>query len=288
MNNKKILLICSLGFVVQLYMLIWQYIQFNTVVNVDFESSKYKSIPAVTICLPKLLSMKRVVEYYQRYNSSSEQCANVTKAYETYQSALVNFSSFDNNNMTRNVVLNSIYKDNFESLIPNLTINQLYEMSIPISNENSFYVYGDKLNQDGSTSNMDHTAHSPIETLMLDAFLKKCFTYFSHLDEWYRNIEFDVYWMELTLVHDEADFPLYRDDNIETIACAIHSGNTIPQDYNEFDDFDMNKFYYYDYNMLKITQLKSPYKTDCHDYDQSGKYIILLPHKERHAGLEWS
>ena len=91
MNQQKIVLFCSVGFILQMYMLIWQYIQFKTVVNVDYESSKYQSLPAVTICLPKLLSMKKVVEYFQRFNSSSEQSDKVTKAYELYQSALSEF-----------------------------------------------------------------------------------------------------------------------------------------------------------------------------------------------------
>ena len=275
MNERKILLICSVGFVLQMYMLIWQYTQFKTVVNLDYESSKYQSIPAITICLPKLLSMKRVVEYFQRDNSSSEQSDKVTKAYELYQTALVDFSSIENNNMTRKEFMNSIYKDNFESLIPNLTIMQLYEMSIPIPNDNYFLVLGTKINQDGSTSHIEHEAHSPIESLMLgfqsESSLRKCFTYFSHLDEWYRNNDIDIYYMNLEIMHDETDFPLsFYHDNKLRITKAIHSGNTIPQDYNQFDVFDQNKYYEFEFNRLKIQLLKSPYKTNCHDYDQTG------------------
>ena len=269
MNERKILLICSVGFVLQLYMLIWQYVQFNTVVNVDYESSRYKSIPAITICLPKLLSMKRVVEYFQRYNSSNEQSANVTKAYEIYQAALMNFSSIDNNNMTSNVFMNSIYRDNFETLIPNLTILQLYQMSIPISNQSWFYVEGDKLNPDGSTSYIKHYADSPIESLML-GYSGKCFTYFSHLNEFYRNIHIDIHYMHFKLVHDEMDFPLSLYKNL-IIYCSIHSGNTILQDDNEYHNFDHDKIHGVLFNNLKIQLLKSPYKTNCHDYDQSGK-----------------
>ena len=281
MNQRKIFLICALGFVIQMYMLIWQYVQFNTVVNVDYESSRYKSIPAVTLCLPKILSMKRVVEYFQRDNSSSEQSANVTKAYEFYQTALVNYSSIENNNKTRNEFINAIYNDNFHSLIPNLTIMQLYELSIPISNESSFYVYGDKLHENGSTSYIEHQAHSPIESLMLgfyDGQLAKCFTYFSHLDEFYRNINVDIYFMDVKLVHDEMDFPLslyHDDDTFGDIWCAIHSGNTIPQDNDEFDQLDQNTYYQYHLNRQKIQLLKSPYKTDCHDYDLSGEYRVV-------------
>ena len=277
MNGRKILLICAIGFVMQMYMLLWQYIQFDTVVNTNYESSRYKTIPGITICLPKILSMKRVVEYFQRFNSSSEQSDKVTKAYELYQAALVNFSSIEKNNMTRNEFVTSIYKDDFESLIPNLTIKQLYEMSIPISNESSILVWGDKLNEDGSTSYNRHQAHSPIESLLLGAYSGKCFTYFSHLDEWYRKTEFDIYWMLLTLVHDEQDFPLslYHGNDFGNIWCSIHSGNTIAQDNDEFDLFIQNKYYEYHFNRLKIKLLKSPYKTYCHNYDQSGEYYII-------------
>ena len=277
MNEQKIIfLICSVGLMLQLSKLIEQYVQFNTVVNVDYESSRYKSIPAITICLSKVLSMKRVIEYFQRYNSSSEQSIKVTNAYQLYQAALVNFSTIESNNLTKNDFMNSIYKDYFENLIPNLTIMQIYEMSIPISNESSFVVLGNKLNQDGSTSYLAQEAQKPIESLMLSNFiLGKCFTYFSHLEESYRNINIDIYLMELTLVHDETDFPssLYSyNETFGKIWFAIHSGNTIPQENNEFDVFDQNKYYEYQFNMLKIKLLKSPYKTDCHDYDQSGNF----------------
>ena len=227
-------------------MLIWQYVLFNTVVNVNYESSRYNSIPAFTICLPKLLSMKRVVEYFQRYNSSSEQSIRVTKAYKKYQAALSNYSSIENNNMTRNKFMNSIYKDNFESLIPNLTIMQLYEMSIPISNQSSFNVYGDKLNQDGSTRVIDHNAYSPIESIMLAFRLAKCFTYFSHLIDWYRTLNIDIYYMTLTLVHDEMDFPLsLYHESYGKIWAGMHSGNTIVQVNTEFDLFRQNNYYKY-------------------------------------------
>ena len=58
MNNKKIFLICSVGLMLQMSKLIEQYVQFNTIVNEDYESSRYKSLPAVTICLPKVLSAR--------------------------------------------------------------------------------------------------------------------------------------------------------------------------------------------------------------------------------------
>ena len=281
MNQQKILLICAVGFVLQMYMLIWQYVQFNTVVNVDYESSKYHSLPAVTICLPQLLSMKKVVEYFQRDNSSSEQSEKVTKAYELYQTALVNFSSIETNNMTRNEFMISIYNDNFESLIPNLTIMQLYEMSILMSNETWFTAYGNKLNPDGSANYIKHRAHAPIESIMLghtnNTTLRKCFTYFSHLDEWYRNIDLDMYYMILKIVHDETHFPLsFYYDRYLTIMKAIHSGNTIPQDNNQFEHIYLNKTYRYEINRLKIQLLKSPYKTNCHDYGQTGKCILKL------------
>ena len=161
-------------------------------------------------------------------------------------------------------------------LIPNLTIMQLYEMSLPVSNASLFYVYGDKLNQDGSISYIKHQAHPPIELLSFGPEMRKCFTYFSHLNEFYRNIDIDVYFMTLTLVHDETDFPLSLYHDINTfgkIICVIHSGNKIFQDNDEVDVFAQNTFYWYHYNMLKIKLMKSPYKTNCHDYDQSGKKI---------------
>ena len=277
MNQNKVLLFCSVGFVVQMYILLMEYFQFNTVVNVDYESSKYQSLPALTICSPKLLSIKRVVEYFQRDNSSSEQSERVTKAYELYQSALVNYSSIDNNNnMTRDEFVNFIYKDNFESLIPNLTIKQLYQMSIPI--RNYFDVEGFEMVPDGSSSHIVRVDHSPIESIMLAVVehAKKCFTYFSHLDDRYRNKHFDIMYMRLILKHDQSDFPisLYHDNKLQ-LTYAIHSGNTIPSNHDQFDSFEQNRKYIIEFNRFKIQLLKSPYKTNCLDYDQSGKKSFI-------------
>ena len=272
---------CTVGFVLQLYMLIWQYIQFNTVVYQDYETSKYQSLPAFTVCLPKLLSMKKVVEYFQRDNSSSEQSEKVTKAYELYQTALVNFSAIEANNKTKKEFMNSIYEDNFESLIPNLTIMQLYEMSIPISTEMTFFVYGHKLNENGSVSHIMDYSDTPIESIMLGFniadSLRKCFTFFSHLDEEYRNYVMDMYLMKSIIEHDETDFPLsFYNDTYLRLLYAIHSANTIPQDDVQFDYIDQNKYYEYRYNRLKIQLMESPYKTNCHNYDQTGKFMMKI------------
>ena len=281
MNQNKILLFCSVGFIIQMYMLIMQYIQFNTVVNVDYETSNYQSLPAITICLPRLLSMKKVVEYFQRDNSSSEQCVKVTKAYEMYQIALRNFSSIENNSMTKNEFMESIYRDEFQNLIPNLTIMELYQMSIPISNESSIKLEGFQLNPDGSSSFIKDYSHSPIESLILDYKYKesaKCFTFFSHLDEWYRNKYINLHFMSLSLVHDQTDFPLsIYNDNKFSSSYAIHSGKTMPTDYEQFDWFEHKKFNVVEFNRLTIQLLKSPYKTNCKDYDQSGKKSFSSP-----------
>ena len=280
MNQNKILLICSVGFVLQMYMLIMQYREYKTVVNTDYESSAYHSIPAITICLPKLLSMKRVVEYFQRDNSSSEQSEKVTKAYEMYQAALVNFSSIQNNNMTRKEFMNSIYRDNFESLVPNLTFMQLYEMSWVNTKDDHLFLgfIGSQKYPNGSTSYINHDTNSPVESIILGhqsgKFLRKCFTFFSHMDERYRHMDVDMFKMFFSIEHDETSFPLslYHDNNLK-ISLAIHSGNTIPQNDNEYNFIDQNKYYSFQFNRLKIQLLKSPYKTNCHDYDQTGMKV---------------
>ena len=278
MNQNKILLMCSVGFILQMYMLIMQYKEYKTVVNTDYESSAYHSIRTITICLPKLLSMKRVVEYFQRDNSSSELSDKVTKAYELYQTALVNFSSIENNNMTRKEFMKSIYEDNFESLVPNLTLMQLYEMSWVNTEENHLYlmISGSQRYPDGSESFLYHHANSSIESILLghqsSKLLRKCFTFFCHLDKQYTDMNVEMFNMDVTIEHDETSFPLslYNDNNLK-ISYAIHSGNSIPQDHDQFEFFDQNKYYKVEYNRLKIQLLKSPYKTNCQDYDQSGR-----------------
>ena len=65
------------------------------------------------------------------------------------------------------------------------------------------------MTQNGSSSFIDHQAHSPIESLLLDKnYSKMCFTHFSHLNEWYRNKNIDIISLHFYLVHDQTDFPL--------------------------------------------------------------------------------
>ena len=109
--------------------------------------------------------MEKVVEYFQRDNSSNEQSEKVTKAYELYQSALANFSSIDNNNKTRKEFMNLIYEDNFESLIPNLTIMQLYEMSIA-PYRSSYSVYTRHSSEEEFVGHFIYRVKPPIESLM--------------------------------------------------------------------------------------------------------------------------
>ena len=76
--------------------------------------------------------------------------------------------------------------------------------------------------------------------------------------------------MYLHLRHNENNFPSSLSDQFYY---AIHSGNTIPQNMDLFDTNMLNWHYEYEFNRLKIQLLKSPYKTDCHDYDLSGKFM---------------
>ena len=108
--------------------------------------------------------------------------------------------------------------------------------------------------------------------------LRKCFTYFSHLDDLYRNTKIDMHKMYyFELMHDETNYPLsfFNDNNLK-LMYAIHSGNTIPQDLDQFDYINLYSSIINRFNRVKTNLLKAPFMTKCQDYDQTGEYIMKI------------
>ena len=65
----SIIFICLIGLLYQSYLLLDEYLLGKTVVSIYIRSHGTESLPAITLCLPGLLSMKKM---YENYNDLEE------------------------------------------------------------------------------------------------------------------------------------------------------------------------------------------------------------------------
>ena len=160
-------LLCVCALIYQLVILVVQYSQYKTVINVQFETIKYNRLPAITMCYPSYLSM----------NKTSLKYAVMRPAFDEYKNLLKNASKDDYYNGTIQEELESIYY-NFISFIlnQNLTIAQFYDLmfdyefspgsSLFLHNSTSkairVSIYGLRRYEDGSIDEFSITDTKPI------------------------------------------------------------------------------------------------------------------------------
>ena len=186
---------CAVGLIVQVVMLVVQFAQYKTVVNVDLESGEYHTLPALTVCLPIYLSVRKVVE---KYSNVSE----IIEAHQQYENSLANITRLSNDAQFRDQ-LNSLYLDKFVAFVEkqDLSVDELSKLTVPYRQPYSsegilFKVYatGSQIVEDGNSQFKTERDKKPIESVLFgheDYKLKrKCFTFFSQLNEKYRDYKF--------------------------------------------------------------------------------------------------
>ena len=183
---------CAVGLVVQVVMLVVQFAQYKTVVNVDLQSSEYDILPALTICLPIYLSVSKVAE---KYSNVSE----IIEAHQQYKSALAKITQQSIIHEFLNE-LNSLY-NKFVSFVENqdLSVDELSKLTVPYKQPNTrgsilfhVFVLGSEIAEDRQF--VKDVDQKPIESVMLGHDLYKmkikCFTFFSQLNKEYRDWKF--------------------------------------------------------------------------------------------------
>lgn len=111
--------LCIFGLIYQVTTLAIQYLQYKTVVNIQFESIKYNRMPAITICYPEHISMNKTVAKYPE----------LRPLFDEYKNLLTNVSKDDYYNEEFQNTLNSIY-ENFTETVESqdLTVSEYYEL----------------------------------------------------------------------------------------------------------------------------------------------------------------
>jgi len=210
--------------------------------------------------------------------------------YEKYKNIMNNSSEEDFKNKTFIENTNELYFHNFVNLTQNLTINELFDLSIPFEYSNQFNnktlysidvkVTGIRLNKNKSINFIELEDRHPIESAKFDTNIKfrnKCFTFFNQMVNKWREYQLNVREISITIHQNNNWFPktIYFK---EFISFTIHSPNIMPHNlgYNNFREFTPGQWYDLYYNRHKTILLKPPFITNCMDYYMDGKQEYKL------------
>ena len=237
-------LFCVSGLTYHIVVLFYQYWLGKTIVNVNVQGNRLDHLPAITICFPKLFSLKKLAGIDESFK----------EIYEEYQVKFENYRKNINKTRKERNNLRLIYegalnlihlrlsenKIDFREIIRNYTMDFKNEHGKPLI---QIYFYGDITNNTviDPTDEMDvanfylndQIVDEPFESI---AFAKeiggkywysaKCFTFFSFLQPKWRNYQTYYQYMLFKLnYHSEAVPPNVGNQ----VFFSPHSPNTLPE-----------------------------------------------------------
>ena len=258
--NLILIIICIVGFVYQVYLILHQYMLGKTVVNIDVKRLKAQPLPAITVCIPALLSISKLSKWNEQnkgFHQNHMKIVEEITANKTIKEKLRK----DLKIMYQNTLNKNLGK------IVNL--NQLFELS-PTNDSIGVTIYGTTksiINESftldlGSTRFVitEKTINS-VEISVMD--LKKCFTYFSGLQEYWNSFRFDAKLIIISITNNFTQFA-----PVDKYLIAIHSPNILP-DISEMNYFDVkpNGDYSVKYSQLNTELLAEGFESNCADYD---------------------
>ena len=266
------IMFCSTGLLLQSIDLIQQYSMGQTVVSIKYEGMKYVNIPGITVCYPEAISMDKLIKKYPKFK----------EAYNKYLDILEHMSETDKKNETIYESLLDMYKFNvthpfYRRSHPPAV--QLYDLTFDaqdfiadLSMRVSFH--GLMMHQNGTVQSLQITDSNPIESIVFADITewKKCFTFFSHLNNTWRPIQMVVKDFFGYFYHNESWFPKEK-MRVEGLKFAMHSPDELP--FLTVDSFIDIKAYHFSeiaYNRWKTVLLGSRYKTNCRVYDMNDRH----------------
>ena len=141
--------------------------------------------------------------------SKGQTVVNMKPLFDEYKAMLKNMTEDDLKNVTLRQHLESIYKNFSMFTYYQANIRELFDLSIPfhlLRNENyskktdpevpiSINVWGMRLYSNGSVQHIKLSDTTPVQSVQYHDFGDgdyKCFTFFSHLNETFREIQIDI------------------------------------------------------------------------------------------------
>ena len=256
-------LICCSFFVYESYQLVSLYVSEKTFVENRVERIKFSQLPAITVCLPTFMDMKKWAGYFMNKSDNPE----YQKFYQQFlgwENRTVNWTGGeDHEGFQRHLYWNfqwNAYKKNMED-IPLTDLLEKVSVDVKIRYKIPAIVFNE--------SKVRHKMADPkkIHSLVPYSEPKKCITLFSDFDENFRNIRLDLINMEIQFQHNLIAYPNGKNFK-EDLYVSLHSPNMLP-DYtreNAFQRLEMGMNNFITYSESKAILLPPPYETKCKKY----------------------
>ena len=265
--NILFIIFCSSGLILQTLELFDEFRSGRTVVNIEYDSSKYVKIPAITVCYPWGVSLEGLAHKFPEFKPHFFNYTNILK------------------NMTEEDLINDILTENLFSVYTGIVnafnyntnpdINQVFDVSIPYNvtkmNKTSISVIVEgtemQMNKDKNFESILLTDEEPIESIVSGPDLNKCFTFFSNSNKKWRKYRIDITEIFITVVYSTDWFPFTRVDT-PPLKISMHTPDEIPR--HDSDNFiRLKPFCYHEftYNRWKSEHLGSSFQSHCKNYN---------------------
>ena len=281
-------LFCVTGLTYQMLVLFYQYWLGKTIVNVNVQRNGLDHLPAITVCLPFLFSLKKLAAIDENFKIM----------YNEYQVSLENYRKSKNKTRKERDNLSYIYQHALNLVHDRLNKNKiglreiLENYTIDFKNEHGKQLmqinfYGDIKNNTviDPIDELDSLANilngqivdEPVESI---AFAKKhygeiwasfkCFTFFSFLQPKWR--DYQTYF-EYMLVKINYDFESVPPTLYNYVFFSSHSPNNLPElNLGYYKSVYLNHQYLFEYSVLITKLLDERYDTKCFEYDIDYKH----------------
>ena len=239
-NLKKLvriclIILCSIGFIYQSQQLVLLYFSGRTIAEIRYEQQNQSPLPAITLRLPNLISIKNLIE---NFPEKSQQISRYD-----IQNDYSNF--LDNQSLTIGQMLNEIsWKE--------LNITKFVVEGIDSSNENVI---------------MNAT---PSQVVSL-AYPGKCSTLLSTVDQQYNSLRIQVIKIELMVTFNLADTPpICNQAKSGQVDLVFHSAKNLAN----YESESLRVIQLKKYNLLRYSEVRTrllppPYDTNCKNYEPS-------------------
>ena len=270
-------LMCILGLIYHSSQLLYQYFSGKTVVSLEIGKILKETLPAITICYPYAISMKRAAKMSPDLNQAFEEYKEIAE--NDYNKTLFDsivWKYFELNNKFRTLIssINGLF------FFENLSIPLFFTKMVEKINSIKIVIKGSMAN---NLTNWDFIQFRlsdyynyegiPVESIVHQSVAKvmKCFTYFSELQNQWRGFQLSFEEININVLYDYQWFPpnVYK-----KFYLSIHSPNTLPdlKIGTNFLELDSSNKYLLKYSRIETELLDTSYDTNCYKYDPDYKH----------------
>ena len=254
--NKKLLaflsiIFCNIGLLYQTYILVRDYFEGHTVVNIKIGRVYNETLPAISICYQQLLSFEKVArlnDEWQRIFDEYMIFVNKSNRVNHTQSRKEPQFYYDYyRNITKDVMANSTLTE--LDILTNFSIHSQNILILIIGNlyTNNYKELGLLHNYTQFKNLYLHNGFYAIESVIINILHPlRCFTLFSWLKHGWKDLETYLEKMVVMIFHDDKLFPMSEDYKMYMV---MHSGQRMFNEMlDEFIELNPDRFYKLSYS----------------------------------------